>query len=127
MFDNLEMLPEFELKTLKAIQTIAGETDDRFSDWFEALEYMRDEAMKIDFDVAIIGCGAYGFPLAAMLKRAGKCAIHMGGATQYLFGIKSKRGENHEFIKSLFNDNWVRPSEKETPKNKNLVEGGCYW
>ena len=62
-------MPEFELKTLKAVQTIAGEKDERFSTWFEALEYMFEETMKIDFDIAIIGCGAYGMPLAAKLKK----------------------------------------------------------
>ena len=55
--------------------------------------------MKIDFDVAIIGCGAYGFPLAAKLKQAGKQAIHLAGATQLLFGIKGKRWEEYQFQK----------------------------
>ena len=27
-----------------------------------------------------LGCGAYGFPLAAHVKRMGKKAIHMGGS-----------------------------------------------
>lgn len=128
LFQNKDMLPEFELKTLKAVQTIAGEKDERFNTWFEALDYMFNQAMNIDFDVAIIGCGAYGFPLAAKLKQAGKQAIHLGGATQYLFGIKSKRAEEENpIISSLFNDSWVRPSEKEKPKNADRVEGGCYW
>ena len=87
LFPGTDILPEFELKTLKAVQTIAGEKDERFETWFEALDYMYEEAMKIDFDIAIIGCGAYGIPLAAMLKKAGKHAIHLVGATQLLFGI----------------------------------------
>ncbi len=128
LFPGTDILPEFELKTLKAVQTIAGEKDERFNDWFEALQYMHDEAMKIDFDVAIIGCGAYGFPLAAMLKKSGKQAIHLGGATQYLFGIKSKRADDgNPVITALYNDAWVRPSENEKPKNADSVEGGCYW
>lgn len=48
------------------------------------------EALKFDFDVAIIGCEAYGFPLAARLKRAGKIVVHMGGATQILFWNQRK-------------------------------------
>ena len=48
--------------------------------------------MKFDFDVALIGCGAYGFPLAAKLKTAGKQAIHLGGVLQALFGIKGAMG-----------------------------------
>ena len=68
LFPGTDILPEFELHTLKAVQTLAGIKDDRFSTWFEALEWMYQEAMKIDFDVAIIGCGAYGMPLAATLS-----------------------------------------------------------
>jgi len=127
LFENREVLPEFKLQTIKAVQTIAGTKDTRFKDWFEALEYMYDEAMKRDFDIALIGCGAYGFPLAAKIKKAGKQAIHMGGSLQILFGIKGKRWDNHEIIGRMYNEAWVRPGEKDIPQKKEIVEGGCYW
>lgn len=130
LFDNPDILPEFELKTLKAVQTLAGEKEDRFKTWFEALNYMYTEAMKIDFDIAIIGCGAYGMPLASMLKEAGKKAIHMGGVTQILFGIKGKRWEEepaYNYIKKLMNENWIYPLETEKPKGSQHIEGNCYW
>lgn len=129
IFPNTNILPEFELKTLKAVQTIAGERDERFATWFEALDYMYTEAMKIDFDIAIIGCGAYGMPLGGRLKKAGKQAIHLGGATQLLFGIKGRRWEENypSKIATWFNDAWVYPSESETPKNSKVVENSCYW
>ena len=88
------------------------------------------EAMKIDFDVAIIGCGAYGFPLAAKLKLAGKQAIHLAGATQLLFGIKGKRWEENgafAYVQKFFNDAWVYPSDEDKPKEAAKVENGCYW
>lgn len=130
IYPGLDILPEFELKTLKAVQTVAGGKDDRFDTWFEALDWMYDEAMKIDFDIAIIGCGAYGFPLAAKIKKAGKQAIHLGGATQLLFGIKGKRWEENssfQYVQKFFNDSWVYPDVNEKPKNSQIVEGGCYW
>lgn len=130
IFPETNILPEFQLKTLKAVQTIAGEKDDRFLTWFDALEWMYKEAMKIDFDIAIIGCGAYGFPLAAKLKSAGKQAIHLGGPTQLLFGIKGKRWEENQYfsyVNRFFNDAWVYPSEKDRPRNADNVENGCYW
>lgn len=127
LFDNPDVLPDFELKTLKAVQTIAGEKDERFATWFDALEYMYEEALKIDFDVAIIGCGAYGFPLAAKLKRAGKQVIHMGGATQILFGIKGRRWVENPRAQIKFNDAWEYPKKEETPKNCGVVENHCYW
>lgn len=127
LYENPKMLPEFELYTIKAVQTLADETDDRFSDWFEALNYMYSEAQKIDFDVALIGCGAYGMPLAAKIKEMGKSAIHMGGSLQLLFGIWGSRWENSKGIKSRKNEYWVRPSEKEHIKSAEIIEGGCYW
>lgn len=127
LFPGTQILPEFDLKVLKAVQTSAGGLDNRFADWFEALEYMYKEAMKIDFEVAIIGCGAYGMPLAAKLKRAGKKVIHLGGVTQILFGIKGRRWVESKVDKIPFNDVWIYPKIEETPKNASTVEVGCYW
>ena len=127
LFPGTRILPEFDLKVLKAIQTSAGEKDERFSNWFEALDYMYEEAMKIDFEVAIVGCGAYGMPLAARLKRAGKKVIHLGGVTQILFGIKGRRWVESRVDRIPFNDSWVYPGKEETPQNASIVETGCYW
>lgn len=126
LWDNQNVLPDFELKTIKAIQTIAGEKSS-FNNWFEALDYIKKRMDETDYDVAIIGCGAYGFHLAAHAKRTGHVAIHLGGATQILFGIKGKRWENIPEVSKFFNEHWVNPLPEETPMNKDKVEGGCYW
>lgn len=129
LFSNKKVLPAFNLKTFKAIQTINEEEDHRFCSWFEALDWMTQEISKIEFDIALIGCGAYGFPLASNIKNMGKIAIHCGGATQLFFGIKGKRWEDEqaELGLQLFNDFWVRPNQDETVKNSSKIEGGCYW
>lgn len=128
LFVGSDILPEFELFCIKAVQTLLSQEDERFSSWFDALEYMYDEAMKIDFDIALIACGAYGFPLAAKIKQAGKQAIHMGGAMQLLFGIRGKRWDDFELLQPFYNDAWVRPLESEKLKNGGAdVEQGCYW
>lgn len=130
LFKNNNVLPDFEMITLKAVQSIGGGSDE-FSSWFEALESMENAISAIDFDVALIGCGAYGFALASYVKHLGKVAIHIGGATQLLFGIKGKRWTDHPeaypLLHTLFNDYWVRPSESERPKAAGTVEKGCYW
>lgn len=127
LFADNRILPIFELQTLRAVQTIAGEQDGRFTDWFQALNYMENEALKKDFDVAVIGCGAYGFPLAARLKAAGKQAVHMGGAAQLLFGIRGQRWEAREDYRVLMNDSWSRPLDSERPEGAKKVENSCYW
>jgi hypothetical protein len=126
LFVDPEVLPEFELITYPSVQSIAGSSVAHAS-WHDALEAMTKDTLRYDFDVAILGCGAYGFPLAARLKRAGKQAIHLGGATQILFGIKGKRWDGHPLISKLFNTYWTRPSAVEKPQRADVVEGGCYW
>lgn len=126
IFSNKDILPRFDLICYKAVQTSAGEVDSRFSNWFEALEYMESEIAQIDYDVALLGCGAYGMPLAAWIKMQGKKAIHMGGVLQIMFGIKGKRWDNNDTAK-MYNEYWCYPSDSETPKGNVMIEGGCYW
>lgn len=132
LFTNPYILPEFKLITLKAIQSVGGNSD--FKSWFEALDYMKTEINKIDYDIAILGCGAYGFDLAAHIKRSGKKAIHLGGVSQLLFGIRGRRWEqtdqkwyNNGAYPDLMNEYWCRPRESEKPKAANKIEGACYW
>ena len=126
LWENKDVLPAFELHTIKAVQSIAGEKVP-FKDWFEALHYMEEQMDAIDYDIAIIGCGAYGFSLAAHVKRTGKKAVHLGGATQILFGIKGKRWDELPAVNKFYNEHWVYPSKEDTPKHKERVENGCYW
>ena len=126
LFANPDVLPEFTLLTLKAVQTSGSATDDRFETWFDALDYMCKECEKIDFDVALIGCGAYGFPLAAHIKRMGKQAVHLGGVLQILFGIKGRRWDESD-THLMYNENWVYPDTSEIPAGAEKVENACYW
>ena len=121
------LLPDFTLYTLKAVQTVANNKDERFDTWFEALDYMYNTALEFDFDIALVGCGAYGLPLSVKLKQAGKQVVHMGGALQVLFGIKGMRWDNSPRVSSLYNEYWVRPDESEKPADSQNVEGACYW
>ena len=129
LFASPDILPDFELRTIKAVQSIAG-VPAGFATWFDAYRHMCDEIAKVDFDVCLIGAGAYGLPLASFAKQLGKQAIHMGGVTQLLFGIKGKRWEQKEYANTtakMFNEHWIRPMMSETPVNKDAVEQGCYW
>ncbi len=127
LFVDKRVLPQFKsFETIRAVQTIAG-TESAYSDWFDALDAMKAEMDTKDFDVVIIGCGAYGFPLAAHAKRMGKKAIHLGGPTQMLFGIKGKRWINNDNFDTIINDYFVLPGDEDIIKNAKKVEDGCYW
>lgn len=136
LFKNRDILPEFKsLQIIKAIQSLGGVANE-FTDWFEALDYMKDEIDKRDYDICLIGCGAYGFPLAAHVKRRGKQAIHVGGSLQLLFGISGKRWENPQYAIhmrglgvdyiALQNDHWTRPMQTDITEQIHKVENGCY-
>jgi len=128
LFSSPDILPDFELITLKSVQSIAGSKVD-YATWFDAYHHMCDEIARIDFDICLIGAGAYGLPLAYHVKQLGKQAIHLGGVTQILFGIKGKRWEREyaDSTAKLFNEHWVRPLPAETPAHKDRVDKGCYW
>lgn len=126
LFKNQDILPDFELITLQAAQTLGGGTGE-YTSWFQALEDMKTKMSKIDFDIAIIGAGVYGLPLAAHAKQLGKQAIHLGGSTQILFGVYGRRWELNPNFKDIINEHWTRPSEEETPQSAKKVENACYW
>lgn len=129
LFPSENWLPDFNLKVIKAVQTIAGNKSN-YSNWFEALDYMKEEINKTNFDIAIIGCGSYGTPLAGFIKEIGKKAIHLGGGTQLLFGIKGKRWSKdytNSCYRDLYNEYWVNPDSNERPVMADKIEGGCYW
>lgn len=124
LFRNPDTLPDFDLKVIKAVQSIADEKDNLpFNNWFEALDYMKEQIRITDFDIALIGAGAYGMFLAHYCKILGKKAVHMGGVTQLLFGIKGKRWD----YMGIYNEHWVFPPKEDIPKGAEKVEDGCYW
>jgi hypothetical protein len=122
-----EVLPDFELLTMRCpLYSFLLKTP-VYPDWFAALDAMRHQMASIRFDVAIVGAGAWSLPLVAHAKSLGAFAIHLGGAVQVLFGIKGGRWDTHPEISAFYNETWTRPSSSETPDGVRRIEGGCYW
>ena len=126
IFPGRLVLPDCDLLTLKPPVTLGYETQG-YASWCEALDDLTESIKSCHFDLALVGCGAYGLPVGAAVKRMGKPAIHIGGALQLLFGISGRRWEAMPQYAALMNDSWVRPSQDETPVAANKVDGGCYW
>ena len=135
LFKNPLTLPEFKLKTIKAVQGICGsEETKKYENWFKALNSMYQKIDQTDFDIALIGAGAYGMFLANYIKHKGKQAIHVGGALQLLFGIKGSRWTKEytgNFSQNFVNEHWTYPLKEDTPSNiKELTKyekSTCYW
>ena len=132
LFKN-NLLPDFELITYKTVQGIDTENAKKqYGSWYNALDIMCNDISKIDFDIALIGAGAFGMFLANHIKNMGKKAVHVGGAVQVLFGITGARWERYEkFNNEIKNEYWVRPSEDETVSNLDKFLNGegnkAYW
>lgn len=126
LFNNKDILPKFDLITIKAVQSSGGNITP-YKSWEDSLNYMYSEIDKVDFDIALIGAGAYGLPLAAYVRKIGKTAIHMGSTIQLMFGIEGSRWDEEREGRLLYNENWIRPSIIETPPNAIDIENACYW
>jgi hypothetical protein len=122
LYENKRFLPDFDLKTYKPVQSIAGNKTS-FDTWFDALESMKSDIEKLEFDVALIGAGAYGLPLGAFIKRLGRKAFHIGGILQLYFGVRGKAWDKY----NIHNEYWSRPTNDEIPVGFDKVEAGRYW
>lgn len=123
IWQNSGIIPDAEWLTYKSVQSIGGKGP--HSDWYESFDIMCDDISKIDFDIALLGCGAYGLPLCDYIKNTlNKSSIYIGGALQLYFGIKGKRWDNSPDVTKFYNEFWVRPSEEEKPESWEIIKGG---
>ncbi|MBM5792198.1 MAG: hypothetical protein FJ053_10605 [Cyanobacteria bacterium M_surface_10_m1_298] len=126
LFDNPAILPPFDLTLVQSPMTTTGAQVD-WGDWSEALEATWAEVQNLSFDVALLGCGAYGLPLGRRIRDQGRSAIHLGGSLQLLFGIFGRRWETFDRQRDLINGAWIRPLDADRPKGYQAIEDGCYW
>jgi len=120
-------LPPFALRIVRAPFS-AGLRPPSHPNWAAALAHLKNEVATADFDIALIGAGAFSLPLCSFIREElGQSAVHLGGALQLLFGIKGRRWKGHPVISRLFNENWIHPLPDETPRARWRMEGGAYW
>ena len=133
IFPDFDFLPSFDLIVIPAVQSVGDNSSHvPYDNWFDALETMKEHIRSTDFDIALIGAGAYGLFLAAECKKLNRPAVQIGGALQLLFGITGKRwldpaSPDSALVLPSVNEHWVAPLESEIPMGANKVEGGCYW
>jgi hypothetical protein len=125
LFEDKNVLPDFELITFKTYQTHGGGNTDL--PWNVCYEDMINRINSLDFHVALVGCGAYGLPVCNQIKKMGKPVVHVGGGLQIMFGIKGNRWDNMPAVNKYYNQNWKRPYDYEKTRNHAVVEGSTYW
>lgn len=120
-----DLLPELDLLTLVPPVTFAGASTGR--SWSDELAAACARMAGLEFDVAIVGAGGYGLPLAVHAKALGRVGVHLAGATQVLFGIRGGRWRDDPRIGPEMDATWVDPDPSEVPPDPDRVEAGAYW
>lgn len=97
-------------------------------DWRIAVIHIVKQVVQVGAKVAIVGCGALSLPIVTALKKHGIVAIHTGGVTQMIFGIRGDRwAKDPKFSHLLESPYWTNPRPSETPLHAKTIERGCYW
>jgi hypothetical protein len=124
---NPDVLPDFDLTIVRSPFS-AALVPPAHADWSASLEAMKAELAALEFDVCIVGAGAYSLPLCSFVRsELRRLAVHLGGSTQILFGIRGRRWNKHPVLKHHFNERWIHPLESERPNGTWRLEGSAYW
>jgi hypothetical protein len=132
LYNNIYKNTEFVYYTFPYKFFNTGEQNNNF----ETLEIIKNEINKLDFDVALLSCGADAGYLSDYIHGLNKCSIYIGGNLPVFFGIFGKREKQNSKNKFLFeneNINDFSPyiiteiPDKYKPPKFNDIENGCYW
>jgi len=111
----------------KSFQCLNGNKPHK--NWLETFLIMCKDIKKLDFDIALLGCGGYGLPLCYYIKtQLKKSAIYVGGGLQLLFGVMGNRWINNDLWKNIIKENdtkIIRPSgDEKNDKVNNWMDAG---
>lgn len=126
--------PWFYPKSVQSLTVPYGfdrRTHQQFTNSISLFHSLGASLEQMDFDVALIGAGGLGVPLAGKVKSLGKVGISMGGVLQVVFGVVGKRwlGRKNWSEKYITAD-WTEVPDQYQPDETNedkLPDSGAYW
>lgn len=117
------VLPDFDLEVVRPPVTLLQEES---LTWIKEFVLIEEAVLAKNFDVALIGAGSYGLPLAQSIARSGRKAVHTAGLTQLIFGVIGKRWDGSPVIDEFVDDSWIRPFQEDVAPGTEVIEGGSY-
>lgn len=120
--------PWFEPASVEALDVPYGylpSTWERYPTSFEVLDDVTARIAEREFDVAIVGAGALGIPIAACVKGMGRVGISLGGPIQPLFGVRGARWLADPEWRVFVNDTWADLPPEYRPDPAYTYEN--YW
>jgi len=124
---NNKIRPDFDIITHRYPTSIAITKDSKAKSAKEIYDKFINIIHTEEFDVGIFGTGYTGLLFASECKAIGRSGIHLGGATQMLFGILGNRWKADKNFDNFINEHWTTPTADETPERVDVVEDACYW
>jgi len=110
--------PDFELLTYTSPLTWATMQDTRDSlgvsknNWHEECRRMVEEIGRIDFDVALLSCGAYAMRLGDFIRHdMGRKAVYVGGMLNVFFNIYGERYDTAFYSGFMRSDTMIEALE----------------
>ena len=128
--DNVENIVPFEL--VDVIRSpfnpvVDSRQYENCNTWDETLDYMCNLISSYDYDVLLVGAGAYSPSLAFYAKITGKIGITLCGDIQLLFGILGDRWKSYS--EDDDKKHWIYPLDIDLPENKQYFDQieKAYW
>ena len=120
-----------DISTVEFPYSYFTETDThrQFGNVLNLFKAICDKIGNEEFDVALIGAGALGIPIASYVKNMGRMGISLGGHLQVIFGVAGERWKRDPYYREkLINGSWIDMPVEYRPNNKELVsDTGAYW
>lgn len=118
----------FEPASVEAIEFPYGfdpRTRERHPSALDLFDEIRGRVAAADFDIALIGAGGLGIPLAGEVKRLGRIGVSLGGHLQVVFGVAGERWlERQDWQRLYMNDSWIAMPGHYAPAGPS---GENYW
>lgn len=89
------------------------------NNFFETLDRMKEDISGINFDIAIISCGAYAVLLSDFCNQLGKTGISIGSRMHSMWGINPAMQDNPLWISKI--------PDEYIPVDYSKIERGGYW